>query len=116
EEAEPVLQEGVKLRPDDGYAHEAWGRFEIRRKRYEEGVASLRKALELMPERADLHYFIGVGYHTLGRFDEALPHLRKAVELEPRNQEYAEGAAAICRDAGKEDLAREFLARMNPVQ
>jgi len=37
EESEPILREGVLLRPNDGYAHEAWGRFEIRRKHYEEG-------------------------------------------------------------------------------
>ncbi|RFC48064.1 MAG: Tetratricopeptide (TPR) repeat [Verrucomicrobia bacterium] len=110
-EAEPVLREGVTLQPGDGYAHESWGRYLIRAKRYREGVDALRKAVELMPGRADLHYFIGVGYHTLGTFDEALPYLRKAMELEPRNQEYAGGAAAICREAGREDLAQEFLSR-----
>jgi len=112
EEAEPILREGVKLRPDDGYTHEAWGRFEVRRKHYEEGVASLRKAVELMPTRADLHYFIGVGFHSLGRFEDALPYLQKAVELEPRNHEYGGGAAAICREAGREALAEDFLKRL----
>jgi tetratricopeptide (TPR) repeat protein len=110
-EAEPILREGVTLQPGDGYAHESWGRYLIRAKRYREGVDALRKAVELMPGRADLHYFIGVGYHTLGILDEALPYLRKALELEPRNQEYAGGAAAICREAGREELAQEFLSR-----
>ncbi|MBU6302128.1 MAG: tetratricopeptide repeat protein [Verrucomicrobia bacterium] len=113
-EAEPILREAVALQPQDGYAHEAWGRFLVRAKRYQEGVAALRKAVELMPERADLHYFIGVGFHSLGSFDEALPFLRKALELDPGNREYAGGAAAICREAGREDLAREFLGRIDP--
>jgi len=112
EEAEPVLREGVALRPNDGFAHEAWGRFEIRRKRYTEGVVALRRAVELMPERADLHYFIGVGFHTLGQFDEALPYLQKAIELDPDNREYLSGAAAICRDSGRQDLAQEWMGRL----
>jgi predicted CXXCH cytochrome family protein len=114
EEAEPVLREGVSLRPDDGYAHEAWGRFEIRRKHYEEGVAALRRAVELLPDRADLCYFTGVGLNTLGRFDDALSYLQRALELEPRNREYLSGIAAICRDAGREDLARDYLKRQGP--
>ncbi len=109
-EAEPILREGVAMRPDDGFAHEAWGRYQIRAKRYVEGVDTLRRAVELMPERADLHYLIGVGFHSLGRFDDSLPYLRKAVALDSRNQEYKGGAAAICREAGRDDLAREFQA------
>jgi tetratricopeptide (TPR) repeat protein len=113
-EAEPILREGVERRPDDGYVHEAWGRYLVRRQRYEEGIAAVRRAAELQPDRADLHYFIGVGFHTVGRFEDALPSLRKAVELAPGNEEYRSGAAAICRDAGREDLMVEFLPPRAP--
>ena len=45
---------------------------------YDEGVAELKVATELLPENPQTQYFYGVALNSLGRFPEALPYLEKA--------------------------------------
>ncbi|MEM7015452.1 MAG: tetratricopeptide repeat protein, partial [Verrucomicrobiota bacterium] len=114
--AEPVLLEGVKLAPEDGFMQEALGRHYIRMQNYNVGLTHLATAVKLQPERAELHYFLGVGYNSTNRFSEALPHLKQAANLEPQNAEYISGALAICRDNQEYDLAIEFADRLIRLQ
>ena len=93
---------------DRGIAREALARFLIRLKRYEEGVAELRLATELLPSNPHTQYFYGVPLNSLGRFPEALPFLEKAHTLAPSHLEYLTGLATVCRDAGKIDLALKY--------
>lgn len=93
---------------DRGVAREGLARLLIRMKRYDEGVAELKAASELLPDSAETQYFYGVALNSLGRFPEALPYLEKARELAPRHLEYLVGLATVCRDAGRIDLARKY--------
>jgi predicted CXXCH cytochrome family protein len=99
---------------DRGLARESLARLLIRLKRYEDGLAELAAAAELLPESAETQYFYGVALNSLGRFPEALPALEKARALAPNHLEYLVGLATVCRDAGRLDLAlryaREALA------
>ena len=53
--------------------------------RVEEGVAEVRKALELDPEDAGAHHSLGRAYFVgLGRFAEAAARFDRALELNPR--------------------------------
>lgn len=111
EDAGKLLEEGVRVRPDDSFAQEALGRHFIRAKEYGKGLGHIRTAVQLQPDRAELHYLLGVGYHSLGQYQESLPWLEKAVELAPSNREYVLGAAAIARDAGDFRTALRFVER-----
>jgi len=93
---------------DRGIARESLARFLIRLKRYEEGVAELKTAADLLPESAETQYFYGVALNSLGRFPEALPYLERARALAPRHLEYLTGLATVCRDAGRTDLALKY--------
>ena len=93
---------------DRGLAHDSLARFLIRLKRYDEGVAELKVATELLPENPQTQYFYGVALNSLGRFPEALPYLEKAHQLAPYHLEYLTGLATVCRDAGKTDLALKY--------
>lgn len=93
---------------DRGISRDSLARFLIRQKRYDEGVAELRIATELLPNNAQTQYFYGVALNSLGRFPEALPYLEKAHQLAPYHLEYLTGLATVCRDAGKMDLALKY--------
>ena len=93
---------------DRGVSHESLARLLIRLKRYDEGVAELKLATDLLPEGAETQYFYGVALNSLGRFAEALPYLEKAHMIAPRHLEYLTGLATVCRDAGKTNLALKY--------
>jgi len=93
---------------DRGISRDSLARFLIRQKRYDEGVAELKIATELLPNNAQTQYFYGVALNSLGRFPEALPYLEKAQQLAPYHLEYLTGLATVCRDAGKTDLALKY--------
>ncbi len=115
-EAAPILEEGVNLQPNDGYAHEALGRFLIRTKQYGPGMERIARAVELLPERGDLRYFLGIGLNQTASYQEALPQLKKAVELEPSNVEYLMGLVAVSRDAADFVTAANYADRLVQLQ
>ena len=115
-EAGQLLEEGVKLVPNDGFIQEAIGRHYIRIQQYDLGLSHLAKAVELQPDRPELRYFLGVGYNSIGRFQDAMPHLKRAVELDPRNPEYLSGVFAICRDNQEFGQAIYYLDKLIQVQ
>lgn len=57
------------------------GRLHYQRAEYESALAEFRRALELVPDDADIHYRAALAYANLGRLDEALGGLARAVFL-----------------------------------
>jgi tetratricopeptide (TPR) repeat protein len=54
-----------------------------RQGRLEEGIAALRRALEIRPDYAVAHNNLGALLAQLGRYGPAIAHLRRALELDP---------------------------------
>ena len=86
-EALPFLETAVRGDPRAVYVYHL-GRGQLALGRTPEGVATLRRALELAAERgaaeADLqkmHYQLGLGLRKLGRPEEAMTHLAEARRL-----------------------------------
>lgn len=69
---------------EECHRHEAAAREEIGKKAYGRAVKSLRRALELDPERPVLHNDLGVVLSLMGRTEEAVGEYRRAVELNER--------------------------------
>ena len=119
DEAEAAFRSAVEnadLDENRGLAHDALARFLIRQKRYDEGVEELKNAARLLPENAQVQYFLGVALNSTGRFEDALGFLKKAHEIDPNNSEYLVGLATICRDAGRFDealVAAQKFAALN---
>ncbi len=76
-------------RMDPGYA-DGWvnvGRARIQEGNMSAGREMLRKALEVDPELAKTHFFLGVALKSLGEYDEALDPLpRSGGALSPRSR------------------------------
>jgi tetratricopeptide (TPR) repeat protein len=57
------------------------------------GTDMERRALEIDPEFADAHSWLGSGLLTLGRVDEAIDAHKQAIRLEPENGQAHQGLA-----------------------
>jgi tetratricopeptide (TPR) repeat protein len=96
---------------DPGYA-DGW--VNVARARIQEGNMSagrdmLRKALEIDPNLAKTHFFLGVAQKSLGEYDEALSHLRAAAALYPRDRVVVNQLARVLF------LKREYAAAIQEL-
>ncbi|MFT7512176.1 MAG: tetratricopeptide (TPR) repeat protein [Candidatus Omnitrophota bacterium] len=107
-----LISQAVQQQPNNGLTHEALGRYWVRQQEYKRGLQSIATALRLMPQRADLRYFYGVGLNQVGDFNKALPQLEQAHNLDPRNPDYLAGLATICRDNRRVVEARSWAQKL----
>jgi len=71
----PYLASILKLDPAYGEAYQTAGRFFVLNRRYEEGIALYRKALELNPRLYEARAELGLNLMRLGHDEEAKQHL-----------------------------------------
>ena len=85
----------LSLNPGDAMSHGTRGWFCLNRRRFDEAIREVKKALELDP-LMPLYYGWSVGLHwSVGRNDEALSEFDKALEIDPNNGlAYFHGGAA----------------------
>jgi tetratricopeptide (TPR) repeat protein len=82
-EAEILLNQVLKVNPDNVQTLQLLGLIRHNTGKYEEGIDFFTKALEYAPENAENHNNISVCYSNLGKYDLALPHMLEAVALAP---------------------------------
>ncbi len=111
-----VYERIVAGRPDSVDAHQGLGVTQVRAGLIEEGLASLRTAIEIRPDAPGPIQTMGIVLHGLGRFDEALRFMEQAVELQPVDPETLLWAARSAGDAGRSDLSEQFARRSLELQ
>ena len=52
---------------------------------YDKAIAQFKKALELEPGDADIHFVLGFAYHMSARLEEAIAQYKKVISLDPDN-------------------------------
>ncbi len=73
----------LALNPGDAFSHGTRGWFLLNRRRFDEAIREIKKALELDP-LMPLYYAWSVGLHwSVGRPDEALQEFSKALAIDP---------------------------------
>lgn len=50
--------------------------------KYSEAITRWKKALQIIPQDAEVHNFIGLAFHRSGKLDSAIIHFSKAVEID----------------------------------
>jgi predicted O-linked N-acetylglucosamine transferase (SPINDLY family) len=88
DEALAVMQESVRLLPQDAEAYCNLGLSLARSDRFEQAEACLRRAIEIDPTFAIAHYRLGSTYILQSRLAEALDCLRRGISL---RADYTEG-------------------------
>lgn len=83
----------LRTYPDEGILYNLAGLIHAAMLQYEPAIMNLRRAIELKPEIADTHYFLGNTLLQKGDVTEALEHFGRAIELRP---DYVEAHSKLC--------------------
>jgi tetratricopeptide (TPR) repeat protein len=82
---ERVLTKVLSLAPDHAQAHGILGVFYMNTDRVSQGIAELKRALELDRNLAWVHGSIGQAKYFIGQAEETEAHVREALRLSPRD-------------------------------
>lgn len=82
-----LIEQAVKLKPDDGYIVDSLGWAHYRLGNYKEAVKYLERAVELRPEDPVLNDHLGDAYWRVGRETEARYQWEQALTLKPEAEE-----------------------------
>lgn len=67
--------------PNDGSVQDTLGFVLVKNKKFDEGIAALQKAAELLPGNPTIHYHLALGYKEQGSKTQAVANLEKALSL-----------------------------------
>lgn len=120
-----LLKTQLLLRPNDAQKRYMLGNAYRRQQRFEEAVASFRRAIAAKPEFADAHCQLGITLRATGDLEAALSSLDAALRFSPNLIDAQRNRAQICavlerdeeamtayeavfaRDSADEEAARE---------
>lgn len=111
-EAEAVLLQGLRVRPDDGALSHALGLLRVRQKRPAEALRYLERAVTLSPDNARYAYVLAVALHDTGKPKEARAALERALVVFPYDRDLLMAALAYAREARDEEAASDFANRL----
>lgn len=85
EQAEKMIVQALKIKPDNGYILDSLGWVHFRNNKFDSALTHLRRALELVPDDPNIIEHLGDVYLKIGRDKEALDYYRKAMKIDPGN-------------------------------
>jgi len=112
---EIVLRSGLARLPDNADLHHALGLLQVRRKQYEDAVASLGEATRLNTANAHYSYVYAVALNSVGRTEQALAVLKQAQEHNPVNQELLLALVDMNRAAGNLAAATTYAKALTAL-
>ncbi|MDY6790612.1 MAG: tetratricopeptide repeat protein [Thermodesulfobacteriota bacterium] len=104
-----LAQKAISLDDSLGGAHGLLGNIYIMRRDYEKGIREVQRAVDLEPNGADAHVFLGMGLKYVDRADEAVAILKKAIRLDPHTPGwYMHILASAYRDISRYEEAMKW--------
>jgi tetratricopeptide (TPR) repeat protein len=83
DEAILILDEAIRLNPNDGYLYKQLGDSHRRARQYRDASKAYRSALELGHDTSDTHRNLGMVLEQMSKDDSAEKHLLTAIEMNP---------------------------------
>lgn len=92
----------VEKYPDDPAALDTLGQIYYKNKLYDMAICQFSKSISINPDRAGVHFRLGMAYHEKGTHTDAVKSMRQAIELKlpPTLKERAEEVLAAL-ESGK---------------
>jgi tetratricopeptide (TPR) repeat protein len=90
DEAENLIKEALKYKPNDGYITDSLGWVYFKMGRHSEALVWIQKALDRLPEDPLITEHLGDTYQALGRWREAQEAYERALRLGHENPEQLE--------------------------
>jgi tetratricopeptide (TPR) repeat protein len=109
-----MLNEMVRLAPQDARAHEELADIYIKRGQLEEGIAEMRLLADIrlrknqLSEAGEVLHQIGSIYAEMGDNEEALTSLFRAAELNPSSVELQREIVGYCLQLGRNEEAARY--------
>jgi tetratricopeptide (TPR) repeat protein len=114
----PMVQEGVKKQPKDGFWWQQLGQYFLQRNLSDTAIACFTRATDLNPDNALSYAGLGEAWYKKRQYKVALPMLLKARELGLPLTEKNRWILASCQEwTGQKEAARPhyvFLTRKYP--
>ena len=107
-----MIRTGLELNADDPALRHSLGLLMVRSDRQGQALTELAAAAGLQPENSRFVYVYGVALNSLGQTENAIGVLLDAAERFPADFDIHWGLAAILRDAGRTDEARDVAVTM----
>lgn len=82
--AETHFRRALELSPSYGNAHEWYGEFLVRLRRFDEGIAEIRRAQALDPLSLPINAALGWALSASGKAADAAVQLQKTIDLDPK--------------------------------
>ncbi len=104
-------EEAMLWRRDPATAEECMEAAEraFERTNFEKAVRLLRRAVELEPRNAEVHYALGMSLGMQGKVEEAIAALERAVECDPGHADAEHALGNGLEELGRlEEAARHF--------
>jgi predicted CXXCH cytochrome family protein len=114
-DAAAVLEEGLRVVPDDPSLLHALGLERVRAKRVDVALPLLARAAERQPGNARFAYVHAVALHSSGKIAEAIAVLERALVRAPYDRDLLLALATFNRDAGRLPAARRHAGRLAAV-
>jgi Tfp pilus assembly protein PilF len=90
DEAERLIKEALKYKPDDGYITDSLGWVYYKKGRYDEALQVLKRAVELVPDDPIILEHLGDAYMKTEDRENALKYYRQSLQNEPKDREAVE--------------------------
>jgi Flp pilus assembly protein TadD len=87
DEAERLILEAMKHKPEDGYITDSLGWVYYQKGDYEKALEQLKKAVELVPDDPVILEHLGDTYLKLNDREKALEYYRKSLDLKTKDRE-----------------------------
>lgn len=84
----------------------------LRARSYEAAIENFRKALDLTPNRADIHKDLGYAYLKIGENELARDHFRNAMDMDPADSQVALEFAFLAYETKQQAEARRVFDRV----
>jgi len=91
EEAEALIKEALKHKPDDGYITDSLGWVYFKMGRYEEALEYLQRAVALTPDDPIIMEHLGDAYAKLNDLDNAVKYYNRSLEKGNTDPEAVKG-------------------------
>lgn len=111
EEAASLIRESLRLKPDNGDAHNNLGYYHQRRGDPAAARREYEEALRLEPNLVSAHNNLGGLDQIEGRLEAAEAHYREALRLDPYNNDAGRNLGLILTSLGRSAEAAPLLAR-----
>ncbi|UCD77558.1 MAG: tetratricopeptide repeat protein [Desulfobacterales bacterium] len=101
----------VKKSPNKARPYLNLGEVLMNRKRYDEALPNLLKAIQLDPKSKETYHNLGFLYDNLGESDKAIEQYRKAIQIDPNFAKAYNNLGVALTKQGKTDEALSSLQK-----